>query len=179
MKWESKKERAREREIETLSCWGEVERPLPWMPTSASMSEFSDSVIDSCSTWEHRNTKLLDSLLPNFEGLGETKVEREHDDESNPILLFTFTTLRVRAIVVTCYIEKERERVMFFCLLCVWMAPRSNWIRGKTGRNTKDIVCPTFNLQHPQITPFCFTPLIHHTIYHTFLLLVVFHWDWN
>jgi hypothetical protein len=119
MKWESKKERAREREIETLSCWGEVERPLPWMPTSASMSEFSDSVIDSCSTWEHRNTKLLDSLLRNFEGLGETKVEREHDDESKPILLFTFTTLRVRAIVVnvTCY--REKASYVFLFVMCV------------------------------------------------------------
>jgi hypothetical protein len=99
LRWQTWNERVRkkEQERETLSCWGEVERPLPWMPTSASMSEFSDSVIDSCSTWEHRNTKLL---LRNFEGLGETKVEREHDDESNPILLFTFTTLRVRAIVV-------------------------------------------------------------------------------
>jgi hypothetical protein len=116
MKWESKKERAREREIETLSCWGEVERPLPWMPTSASMSEFSDSVIDSCSTWEHRNTKLL---LRNFEGLGETKVEREHDDESKPILLFTFTTLRVRAIVVnvTCY--REKASYVFLFVMCV------------------------------------------------------------
>lgn len=37
----------REIKKETLSCWGEEDRPRPWVPTSASMSEFSDSVIDT------------------------------------------------------------------------------------------------------------------------------------
>lgn len=94
-----------------MSCCGEEERPRPWMPTRAWMSEFSDSsvTIEICSTLEHpADTKR------EFEGLGEIKVEqREHD--SNPIL-FTFTTLRVRAIVT----DRQRERVLCFSvMLCV------------------------------------------------------------
>ena len=36
--------------MHTLSCWGEAERPRPWMPISASTSWFSTSVNEmSCS----------------------------------------------------------------------------------------------------------------------------------
>jgi len=111
MKVRTKKEPQRE----TLSCCGEEERPRPWMPTRAWMSEFSDSSVTTeiRSTLEHpTNTKR------EFEGLGETKVEqREHD--SNPIL-FTFTTLRVRAIVTDRQTERESECSLFFCyVMCV------------------------------------------------------------
>lgn len=106
--------KVRKRERETLSCCGEEERPRPWMPTRAWMSEFSDSSVTTeiCSTLEHpADTKR------EFEGLGETKVEqREHD--SNPIL-FTFTTLRVRAIVTDR--QTDRESVFLLCYyVCGW-----------------------------------------------------------
>jgi len=122
--WERKWRKVEE--SATLSCWGDEERPRPWMPRSASMSEFSDSVNDICSTLEQPGTNR------SFNGLGETKDEGEDGriEGWNP----RFTTFR--AIIIVAVFIREQARASPCSVMCpiTWRQEQLAYVANQQGR---------------------------------------------